>query len=261
MQKSIEKLFSLEGKCAAVFGGKGKVGLPMVVSLAECGARVYVISPSTKIDDEVFQKYQIMGLDIHGVSADQSNEEQVSELVETIKKDYKCPDILINCGVSRPMKKYLKDTPESWMESMRVNSLGLFVTCRKFANEMSKNNGGSIINISSIYGIVAPDKLIYEDTDLNTEPDYPYTKGGMIMFSKYLASYYAENEVRVNCIAPGGLFNNQDKLFYNSYLKKVPMRRMANENDMKGVAVFLASDASRYITGTVIPVDGGFTVI
>jgi len=81
------------------------------------------------------------------------------------------------------------------------------------------------------------------------------------MFSKYLASYYAENEVRVNCIAPGGLFNNQDKLFYNSYLKKVPMRRMANENDMKGVAVFLASDASRYITGTVIPVDGGFTVI
>ena len=143
-------------------------------------------------------------------------------LVEKIKNEYKCPDILINCGVLRPMKNFLDDTTENWNESMRVNSLGLFITCRKFANEMAIHNGGSIINISSIYGIVAPDKSIYKNTDLNTEPDYPYTKGGMIMFSKYLASYYADKNIRVNCIAPGGLYNNQESNFFNSYVKKYP---------------------------------------
>ncbi len=159
------------------------------------------------------------------------------------------------------MKNFLDDTTENWNESMRINSLGLFITCRRFANEMSKYDGGSIINISSIYGVVAPDKSIYKNTDLNTEPDYPYTKGGMIMFSKYLASYYADKNIRVNCIAPGGLYNNQDSNFYNAYVKKVPMGRMASSEDMKGVAIFLASDASSYITGLVIPVDGGFTII
>ena len=103
--------------------------------------------------------------------------------------------------------------------------------------------------------------MIYEGTDINTEPDYPYTKGGMIMFSKYLASYFAQHNIRVNCIAPGGMYNNQDEVFIKRYTRRVPMKRMAYHDDLKGVIVFLASSSSEYITGAVIPVDGGLTIL
>jgi NAD(P)-dependent dehydrogenase (short-subunit alcohol dehydrogenase family) len=182
-------------------------------------------------------------------------------LIASIESDYKTPDILINSGVERPMKKYIDDDPATWDRSMEVNAKGLFLTCRAFGRSMKKAGGGSIINIASIYGLVAPDPSIYEGTDMNTEPDYPYTKGGMIMFSKYFASYYAQHNVRVNCIAPGGMYNNQDESFVDRYIQRVPMNRMAYADDMKGVAVFLASPASAYITGCVIPVDGGYTII
>ncbi len=257
----IEKLFSLEDHCAVVIGGKGKIGLPMSEALAEAGAKVFVVSPSTKDEDKEIVSLKKRGLDVAGESLDQSNEFDVNQLIKNIKKNFKTPDILINCGVERPMKKFIDDDVLQWDRSMEVNARGLFLTCRAFAKTMAAEGGGSIINIASIYGLVAPDKSIYEGTNINTEPDYPYTKGGMIMFSKYLASYFANSNVRVNCIAPGGMFNNQDKSFIEKYIQKVPMNRMGYHNDMKGVAVFLASSASSYITGTVIPVDGGFTMI
>ena len=192
---------------------------------------------------------------------DQSDENSVTGCLERIKETFKTPDILVNCAVERPMKKFFNDTVENWDRSMAVNSRGLFITCRAFAKAMKENGRGSIINIASIYGLVAPDQRIYEGTKIQTEPDYPYTKGGMIMFSKYLASLFAKDNVRVNCIAPGGLFNNQGEPFVSQYTAKVPLGRMAQTDDIKGIVVFLASDASSYITGAVIPVDGGFTII
>ena len=192
---------------------------------------------------------------------DQSDESNITSLISTIEKEFKPPSILINSGVERPMNKFLNDESKAWDRSMEVNSRGLFLTCRLFSRIMKKQGGGSIIYIASIYGMVAPDQSIYENTDINTEPDYSYSKGGMIMFSKYMAAYFAKYGVRVNCIAPGGLFNNQDELFIEKYIHKVPMKRMASPDDMKGVAVFLASKASKYITGTVIPVDGGLTIV
>ena len=232
----------------------------MVEALAEAGARVYIVSPTAKTDDKIIKKFIEKDLDVHAICADQSNETQINNLIQKIKTEYKTPNILVNSGVARPMKDYMEDDSNNWMESMRINGLGLFLTCRAFAKAMSKN-GGSIINISSIYGIISPDKSIYEGTKMGTEPDYPYNKGGMIMFSKYLASYFADKNVRVNCVAPGGLYNNQEESFLTSYIKKVPMKRMANQQDLKGIVVFLASKSSKYITGTVIPVDGGITVI
>ena len=192
---------------------------------------------------------------------DQSAEASVAACLGKIKAKFKAPDILVNCGVERPMKKFFEDTAENWDRSMAVNARGLFITCRAFAKAMQAQGQGSIINVSSIYGLVAPDQRIYEGTDMQTEPDYPYTKGGMIMFSKYLASLLAKDNIRVNCIAPGGFFNNQSEPFLSQYVAKVPLGRMAGADDIKGVAVFLGSDASQYITGTVIPVDGGFTII
>ena len=159
------------------------------------------------------------------------------------------------------MKRFFNDTVENWDNSMEVNARGMFVTCRQFGNAMALSGGGVIINISSIYGLVAPDMNIYKGSSFETEPDYPFLKGGIISFSKYLASYYAEKKVRVNCISPGGFFNNQPEPFLSKYIAKTPLARMANHDDMKGVALFLASDASSYITGVVIPVDGGWTMI
>jgi len=257
----VQDLFSLAGQCAVVFGGAGKIGVPMTEALAEAGARVYVASPSTTVDRPAIAELAEAGLDVHAIAVDQSDEAEVTSALASIEKNYKTPTILVNSGVERPMRKFLNDTIEAWDRSMTVNARGLFITCRAFARVMAARGGGSIINVASIYGLVAPDPTIYEGSDIGTEPDYPYTKGGMIMFSKYLATYYARSQVRVNCIAPGGLFNRQPEPFYSRYIAKVPLGRMAMPDDIKGATVFLASEASSYMTGAVIPVDGGFTAI
>ncbi len=257
---NIQEQFSLKNKCAVVIGGAGKVGFPISEALAEAGADVCIASTNKERVDEAANRLKEKGLRAAGFVIDQSDEKSVLSALDEITKTFKTPDILVNCGVERPMKKNFEDSVENWDRSMAVNARGLFITCRAFGKAM-KQNGGSIINISSIYGLVAPDQAMYEGTDIQTEPDYPYTKGGMIMFSKYLSSLLAKDNIRVNVIAPGGFFNNQTEPFVSQYTKKVPLGRMAKENDIKGIAVFLASNASEYITGTVIPVDGGFTNI
>jgi len=257
----INELFSLKGKCAIVIGGAGKIGLPMSEALLEAGATVYIASRSKENYKTIIEKFKQKGLDAKGITLDQSNEKSVNKSIKIIKDDGHSPDILINCGYSRPMKNFFHDSVENWDKSMEVNARGIFITCRAFGNEMALSRGGSIINISSIYGMVAPNMNIYENLDFETEPDYPFIKGGIISFSKYLSSYYAKSNVRVNCVSPGGFFNNQPKLFIDNYTSKTLSGRMANHDDMKGVAVFLASEASSYITGSIITVDGGFTTI
>jgi len=261
MTSNVFKLLDLAGSCAVVVGGAGKIGLPMSEALAEAGAKVYVASRDPARSQARFDAMRAEGLDIETIALDQSSETSVLEVLDTISRKSRVPDILVNSGVERPMKKMMDDTTDNWDRSMDVNARGLFVLCRAFARAMAANGGGSIINVASIYGVAAPDPAIYEGSGLGTEPDYPFLKGGMIMFSKYLAAQFALSGVRVNCVAPGGLFNNQPEPFLSQYVRRVPMRRMACEDDMKGVALFLASRASAYITGTVIPVDGGWTAI
>jgi NAD(P)-dependent dehydrogenase (short-subunit alcohol dehydrogenase family) len=257
----IKDLYSLKGSCALVIGGAGKIGFPMAESLAEAGAKVFIASRNSVNYDLAVDKIRSQGLEAEGVTLDQSSEESVVFAMNTITKEYKTPDILINSGCSRPMKLFFHDSIENWDKSMQINARGIFLTSRIFGEAMAKNKKGSIINISSIYGLVAPDMNLYNGSDFETEPDYAFLKGGIISFSKYLSSYYSKKGVRVNCISPGGFYNNQPEPFLSNYLAKTPMGRMAEHDDMKGVALFLASDASRYITGAVIPVDGGWTVI
>jgi len=257
----VSELFSLKGKCAVVVGGAGKIGFPISEALAEAGAHVCITSWPEKHFTSAVEKITHRGLKADGFLMDQSDEKSVASFLHEVKFKTGIPDILVNCGVERPMKQYFNDSPENWDRSMAVNARGLFVTCRAFIREMKEHGGGSVINISSIYGSIASDPFLYEGTDMHqTEPDYPYTKGGMNMFSKYLASYFAKDNIRVNCIAPGGFFNNQPEPFLSRYIAKVPLGRMLYHDDLKGIAVFLASDASRYITGVIIPVDGGITI-
>ena len=255
----INKLLSLKGKTAVVIGGSGKIGFPMAEALAESGALVYIASSREGGYEKAVQKLLDAGRIARGIRLDMSEEKSVLQALKVIKKDSKIPDILINSGCIRPMQKFMEDSVENWDLSMSVNARGTFVTCRAFANSMSKQGSGSIINISSIYGLVAPDMSIYEGSNFETEPDYPFIKGGIVMLSKYFASYYAKDNIRVNVIAPGGLYNNQPEPFLKKYIAKVPLARLADKNDMKGPALFLASEASAYITGAVLTVDGGWT--
>jgi NAD(P)-dependent dehydrogenase (short-subunit alcohol dehydrogenase family) len=136
---------------------------------------------------------------------------------------------------------------------------GLFHICQLFMAGMVKQGRGSIINISSIYGVVSNDPGLYEGTDMKQPPNYTFVKAGMINFTRYLACYYGKQGVRANCISPGGFFNNQPKPFLERYEKRVPVGRMLNDEDVKGAVVFLASDASAYVTGHNLMVDGGWT--
>lgn len=257
----IQDLFSLTGNSALVIGGAGKVGFSLAEGLAEAGALVWIGSRDQTTVSRAVDRLTEAGYSARGITVDQADEKSVQYALERISAFGSPPCVLVNSGVVRPMKGFFHDSFEAWDESMRVNARGLFLTCRTFGLAMAENGGGSIINVSSIYGLVAPRMSIYEGSDFETEPDYPYTKGGMIAFSKYLAAYFADRGVRVNVLAPGGVFNHQPREFLERYTAHVPLQRMATSDDLKGAAVFLASKASQYVTGTVLPVDGGWTAV
>lgn len=252
-------MFSLENKIALVIGGKGKIGLEISYGLAKQGAKVYVASRNIKVSKDVHKKFNDLGIKI--LKLDASIETEVNVAVNNIIENAGNIDILVNSSAWRPQKNFIDDSIENWENSIKVNSNAIFIPSRVIGRKMAQNKSGSIINISSIYGITAPPMSIYQDCDFETEPDYPFLKSGCIGLSKYLSSYFAEDNVRVNVVAPGGIFNNQPEGFTKRYNAMVPMRRMASAKDIVGAVIFLASDESSYVTGVVIPVDGGWTAV
>ncbi|MCP4978324.1 MAG: SDR family oxidoreductase, partial [Maribacter sp.] len=193
----------------------------------------------------------------HAMHVDQADHDSVMILKEQIEKKFGRLDVFVNNAVSRPMKGY-NDSIEYFADSMRVNATGMMDILREMAALIDQSGGGSIINISSMMGMFGPDLSNYEGTDMgDTPPDYFFHRGGMINLTRFLAKMLADKKIRANCISPGGLFNNQPKIFLENYSKKVPVKRMANNDDIKGLAVLLASDASAYINGENILMDGG----
>jgi NAD(P)-dependent dehydrogenase (short-subunit alcohol dehydrogenase family) len=252
-------MFSLKNKIALVIGGTGKIGFEISCAMAGQGAKVYVASRSIKLDAEISDTFSQLG--IVSIEMDASKEADVNRAVERIALNHGAIDILVNSSAWRPLTKFMDDSIENWEDSIKVNSSAIFVPLRIIGRQMASKRNGSIINISSIYGISAPPMSIYEDCDFETEPDYPFLKAGCIGISKYFSSYFAQQNVRVNVIAPGGVSNNQPESFTRRYNERVPMKRMAAAKDIAGAAVFLASDESSYVTGIVLPVDGGWTTI
>ena len=167
-------------------------------------------------------------------------------------------DILVNNAVLRPMHDW-SGTAAEFAKSMEVNATGLFVITRAFGEHMAERGQGSIINVGSIQGMVGPDYTLYEGLNMRSPPDYFFHKGGLLQLTRFAASRLGPRGVRVNAITPGGFFNNQDPRSSERYNARTFLGRMANESDFKGVIVFLASDASAYVTGANIPVDGGYT--
>ena len=253
-------MFSLKGKVALVTGGSGLYGRQITIALAEAGAKVYTASRSLESNVEFAKEMQAQGLNVIGESYDQGSEESIKDLLDRIKKEDGRIDVLVNNSVLRIMKSY-NDDLEKFNRSMEVNSTGIFAMCRIFGDFMAENGGGSIINIGSYMGLLGADDTLYRDCSFSgyNSPDYFFHKGGMTNLTRFMASYYGPKNVRCNILEPGGFFNNQEQLFVDRYNDRTFLKRMANDTDMKGAIVFLASEASAYITGAVIPVDGGYT--
>lgn len=253
--------FSLSGKVALVTGGAGLYGRQIVSALAEAGARTYIASRNLEVLKKVVTEHKKTGHDITALQFNQANEESILALRDKILKRSGRIDILVNNSVLRPMKKGYQDDASTFAESMQVNATGLFMITRALGDAMAKQGSGSIINIGSIQGMIGPDPAIYRGTGMNGwYPDYFFHKGGMINFTRFIASYYGSKRVRCNCISPGGLWTEDlPEVFVRQYSERTFLGRMANETDLMGIIVFLASDASGYITGVNITVDGGYT--
>jgi NAD(P)-dependent dehydrogenase (short-subunit alcohol dehydrogenase family) len=256
--KTVQQLFDLRGRVAVVTGGAGLYGRQIVEALAEAGAKTFIASRSIESLENVAKSLRDRGLDVVAVAFDQGDVEAGPRLLAEVLNTASRIDVVVNNAVARPMKNW-SDPVEAWSESMRVNSTGLFALTRYFGEQMAAQGGGSIVNIGSMQGMVGPDFTLYEGLSWSTPPDYFFHKGGMIQLTRFAAAKLGPSGVRCNVVCPGGFFSGQDELFVRRYATRTMLGRMANETDMKGIVIFLASDASAYITGAVIPVDGGYT--
>lgn len=255
----IKDLFSLKGKTAVVTGGSGLYGRQMVEALASADAEVWTASRNLSANEEYAKKMRDKGLKVYAGVIDQSDEKSIKSFLESITKDGKKIDILVNNSVLRTMRS-VDDDATKFDESMHVNATGIFMISRAFGDHMAQNGGGSIINIGSYMGILGPDDSLYKGTGMTGfVPDYFFHKGGMNNFTRFLASYYGPKNVRCNILNLGGFYNGQDERFVERYNERTFLKRMANETDIMGSVVFLASDASAYITGSAISVDGGYS--
>lgn len=250
-------LLSLKKKVILVTGGAGNYGKSITEGLAEAGGSVVIASRDLDQLQKVADNFRSAGFDVRAERLDQGDVDSVLRLKEQIVKNYGKLDVFVNNAVSRPMKGYRGDI-EQFAESMRVNATGMMFLLREMSDLIAEGGGGSVVNIASMMGMYGPDLSNYEGTSMGEPPpDYFFHNAGLINLNRYMAQIYAGRNVRFNCISPGGLFNHQPEQFLKNYCKKVPLGRMANNDDIKGLMVLLSSDAGGYINGENILMDGG----
>ncbi len=250
--------FGLAGRVAVVTGGAGLYGRQIVEALAEAGAHTIMASRNVAKLQEEAARLRANGLQADALELDQGSEESILRLLSQVLDMTGKVDVLVNNAVLRPMRDWSSPAAD-FATSMQVNATGVFIMTRAFGEHMAQRGGGSIINVGSIQGEVGPDFTLYEGLGWGTPPDYFVHKGGMMQLTRFAASKLGPRGVRVNCIVPGGFFNNQDPRFVERYCARTFLGRMAGESDLKGAIVFLASDASAYVTAAALAIDGGYT--
>jgi NAD(P)-dependent dehydrogenase (short-subunit alcohol dehydrogenase family) len=253
--------FSLKGKVALVTGGSGLYGQQMVRAMAQAGAITYTASRNLEKLEMFCDDLKKEGLEAVPLTYDQGSVESIIALRDEIIKRSGKIDILINNSVARS-GNIEELTEQKANDDFAINATGIIMMCREFGKAMAEAGSGSVINIGSIYGLVGYDDWLYEGTGLvkTGGAAYYFNKGGMANLTRFFAGYYGPRGVRFNCIHPGGFeTDSQPEAFKKNYSDKTFLKRLANDTDVMGALVFLASDASAYITGTNIPVDGGLT--
>jgi NAD(P)-dependent dehydrogenase (short-subunit alcohol dehydrogenase family) len=274
----IQSLFDLTGRVAIVTGGSGLMGGHHASILAAAGAHVVLLDlEPTKPWDRAEEIQAASGQECAGLAADITSERSLLGVNEAILKRFGQVDILINNAANNPKveansaeKQWsrLENFPlDVWNADIAVGLTGAFLCSRIFGQEMARRSKGVIVNISSDLGVIAPDQRLYRKEGLpnDQQPVKPVTysvvKTGLIGLTRYLATYWAEQHVRVNAISPGGIFAGQSEEFTRRLHELIPMKRMAREDEYEGAILFLCSDASSYMTGHNLIVDGGRTVL
>lgn len=266
-------LFNLTGKTAIVTGACGLIGRQHCAALAQAGANVVVADLNAEACTAITGG--LPGGPHLPLAVNVTDPESLAAARDQIIARFGHIDVLVNNAAINDMfenpalaanlSKFENFPLSTWQKSLEVNVTGIFLAAQVFGTPMAVQGHGSIINVASTYGIVGPDQSIYvnqqgEQTFFKS-PSYPATKGAVISFTRYLAAYWGKRGVRVNTLSPGGVENSQDAFFVQQYSAKTPLGRMAAATDYQGAVVFLASDASAYMTGANLVVDGGWTAI
>ncbi len=254
----LRDLYDLTGKVALITGGAGQLAHQFAEGLSEAGAEIILTDIKGDGLAERKREFKQKGVDVSYYPAALTDPKAIYDMFRSIRENYGHLDILINNGGMTYFTPLEEMTHEQFSEVIEVHLKGSFMMVKN-ALPLMKKRGGVIINIGSIYGMVGADQSIYADSGINSSVAYAAAKGGMINFTRYLASYLGEYNIRVNCISPGGFYAGQDDEFVRRYCNKTPLGRMGDSYDLKAVGVFLASDAAKYITGVNLPVDGGWT--
>jgi len=243
----------LKNKIIIVTGGNGLLGSAIVEHIRQEGAFCINFEINHKTND-----------DLSNVECDITNKDSIDNALSLVLKKYKRIDGLVNNAYPRSDdwgNKFEDIKLDSWKQNLEWQLNSYFYLSQQVANLMEKQNKGSIINMASIYGIVAPDFSVYNETNMTTPAAYSAIKGGLINLTRYMASYFGAKQIRVNAISPGGIYDNQNMTFVQNYEKRVPMGRMGSPDDISPAVIFLLSNDSKYITGQNIIIDGGWTCI
>ncbi len=251
--------FSLQDHTILLTGAAGLFGRGLAASLAEAGATLIIASRNAEKLRAVADEETERGHKVLAEGFDQADETSILALKARIEERHGPLHGLVNNSVLRPMKG-ADGTVEQFEESMRVNATGVMLMHRHFGRSMADAGRGSIVNIGSIQGMIGPSYELYAGTAMgDMPPDYFFHKGGMINLTRFYAALFGPKNVRVNCLSPGGFYNNQPDLFVQRYAEQTMLNRMADDDDLGGAVIFLLSEASRYVTGVNLPVDGGYT--
>jgi NAD(P)-dependent dehydrogenase (short-subunit alcohol dehydrogenase family) len=264
--------FSLRGKTAIVTGATGLLGREHCRALGASGANVVATDLDASACDALAQELEREDVRALGVAADITDRGALERLREAARDAFGAIDVLVNNaaiddkfdpGADLESSRFENYSLERWRRSLDVNVTGTFLCCQVLGGQMAQRGSGSIVNIASTYGIVAPDQSLYRAPDgrqlFYKSAAYPTSKGAVLALTRYLATYWGKVGVRVNALSPGGVEAGQDVHFVENYASRTPLGRMARRDEYRGALVFLASEASSYLTGFNLVVDGGWT--
>jgi 2-deoxy-D-gluconate 3-dehydrogenase len=269
---TLAKSFDLTGRVAVVTGGAGLLGRQFCTTLAQAGAAVVIADANEEAGSKVARDIVDIGLKALAHLTDIGDAKSVQDLTQVAIDNFGKLDILVNSaaldpkfdqsGTGKHNSSFEEYPLAAWESAIRVNLTGAFLCSQAVVKPMLTQGGGVIINLCSTYGLGGPDQRIYARTGkpVQYKPvDYTVTKAGILGLTKYLATYYGEQKIRVNALSPGGVFNQHDDEFVKAYSSRTVLGRMARPDEMNGALLFLASDASSYMTGANLIVDGGWT--